>query len=164
MSREALAIRFAVSQRPDEQRMPVVQCADAVVDEEEAPGAWPADAGAEEETHTTPYGLINPAKVAMPPPEFLWLNEGERIEVEVEVHDGLVRWMPAEVLQVLVDGSFQATIHVPGDPFEDWFTWQDEGKDWRRPPLTRAEERLARRRAYLLFARDLKAPKRGCGK
>ena len=46
--------------------------------------------------------------------------------------DGVARWVPAEVLQLLVDGSFQARIQVPGDPFNDWFTWEDEGKDWRR--------------------------------
>ena len=34
---------------------------------------------------------------------------------------------------MLVDGQFQALVQVPGDPFEDWFTWGDEGKDWRRP-------------------------------
>ena len=34
---------------------------------------------------------------------------------------------------MLVDGSFQALVKTPGDPFEDWFTWEDEGKDWRRP-------------------------------
>ena len=35
--------------------------------------------------------------------------------------------------QVLVDGSFQALVKTRSDPFEDWFTWKDEGKDWRRP-------------------------------
>ena len=34
---------------------------------------------------------------------------------------------------MLVDGSFQALVKTPEDPFEDWFTWEDEGKDWRRP-------------------------------
>ena len=34
---------------------------------------------------------------------------------------------------MLVDGSFQALIKTRKDPFEDWFTWEDEGKDWRRP-------------------------------
>ena len=34
---------------------------------------------------------------------------------------------------MLVDGSFQALVQTRKDPFEDWFTWEDEGKDWRRP-------------------------------
>ena len=67
-----------------------------------------------------------------PPPEWRWPRDGEKLEVEVEADDGVARWVPAVVLQLLVDGSFQACIQVPGDPFNDWFTWEDEGKDWRR--------------------------------
>ena len=68
----------------------------------------------------------------VPPPGWRWPRDGERLEVEVEADDGVARWVPAVVLQLLVDGSFQACIQVPGDPFNDWFTWEDEGKDWRR--------------------------------
>ena len=68
------------------------------------------------------------------------LRDGEPLEVEAEVSEGVVRWVPAVVLQLLVDGSFQALVQVPGDPFEDWFKMEDEGKDWRRPkpPPTKA--------------------------
>eukprot|EP00964_Phaeocystis_antarctica_P026217 scaffold14754_cov39-Phaeocystis_antarctica.AAC.1 len=103
-------------------------------------------------------GLIAPPPV--PPPEWRWPRDGEKLEVEVEVpatlcdrgcnprwsrlqphvieaatlcdravrscrprstqvSDGVARWVPAVVLQLLVDGSFQARIQVPGDPFED---------------------------------------------
>ena len=68
----------------------------------------------------------------VPPPGWRWPRDGEKLEVEVEADDGVARWVPAVVLQLLVDGSFQACIQVPGDPFNDWFTWEDEGKDWRR--------------------------------
>ena len=100
-----------------------------------------------------------------PPPEWEWMIDGERLEVEAEVAPGDVRWVESQVLQVraprhsdtcacawyaqppgspvshmdgsrcaqvLVDGSFQALVQVPQDPFEDWFTWEEEGKDWRR--------------------------------
>ena len=53
--------------------------------------------------------------------------------MEVERDDGVNHWVPAVILQLLVDGSFQALVQVPGDPFEDWFKLEDEGKDWRRP-------------------------------
>jgi len=35
---------------------------------------------------------------------------------------------------VLVDGQFAARIELPdgSDRWEDWFTWQEEGSDWRR--------------------------------
>ena len=74
-----------------------------------------------------------------PPPEWQWPRDGEQLEVEVEGHDGVNHWVPAVVLQVLVDGMFQARVQVPDDPFDDWFTWEDEGQDWRRrckaPPV-----------------------------
>ena len=75
-----------------------------------------------------------PAPAPVPPSSWVWPHDGELLEVEVEGDDGVNHWVPAEVLQVLVDGQFQALVQVPGDPFEDWFTWEDEGKDWRRPP------------------------------
>ena len=38
----------------------------------------------------------------------------------------------AQVIAVLVDGYFQARISTKNDSWEDWFTWQEEGIDWRR--------------------------------
>ena len=37
-------------------------------------------------------------------------------------------------MQVLVDGQFEARIMLPdgSDQWEDWFSWQEEGTDWRR--------------------------------
>ena len=38
------------------------------------------------------------------------------------------------MLVVLVDGQFHARIELPdgSDQWDDWFTWQEEGIDWRR--------------------------------
>ena len=35
---------------------------------------------------------------------------------------------------MLVDGQFQARIELPdgSDAWDDWFSWQEEGVDWRR--------------------------------
>jgi hypothetical protein len=78
---------------------------------------------------------FDPAEV--PAPEgWAWPSEGERIEVEVQVADDAPPvWISSQVLvQVLVDGQFQARIVLPdgSDQWEDWFSWQDEGTDWRR--------------------------------
>ena len=74
--------------------------------------------------------------VSLPPPDgWRWVLEGETIEVEVAVNeDEPVAWVTAEVLTVLVDGSFQARIVLPdgSDEWDDWFSWQEEGSDWRR--------------------------------
>ena len=78
-----------------------------------------------------------------------WPRDGEHLEVEAEASDGVVRWVPAVVLQLLVDGSFQALVQVPGDPFEDWFTWEDEGTDWRRPKAAKVSKAAkARKTVY----------------
>ena len=57
------------------------------------------------------------------------------IEVEVQVSDDVPpAWIASTVLQVLVDGQFEARIVLPdgSDQWEDWFSWQEEGTDWRR--------------------------------
>ena len=48
--------------------------------------------------------------------------------------DAPPRWVQATVLVMLVNGQFQARIELPdgSDQWEDWFTWQEEGADWRR--------------------------------
>lgn len=74
--------------------------------------------------------------VAPPPPPagWQWPYEGEKLEVEVELENGSTKWVPATVRAVLVDSNFQCVIHQSKtEDFEDWFTWQDENKDWRRP-------------------------------
>ena len=54
------------------------------------------------------------------------------MEVEVE-NDGRNVWRPATVTAVLVDSWVQMEIHnPPASPWLDWFTWQEEGTDWRR--------------------------------
>ena len=70
-----------------------------------------------------------PVFVPPPPPPDGWVfpAEGERIDVEVAAEDGGdSAWVTAEVLRVLVDGSFLARIELPdlSDAWEDWFTWQ----------------------------------------
>ena len=51
-----------------------------------------------------------------------------------DAEDAPPEWVTAEVLAVLVDGSFRARIQLPdgSDQWDDWFTWEEEGKDWRR--------------------------------
>ena len=77
-----------------------------------------------------------PVPGAPPPPAgWKWLHEGETIEVEVAASEGApAAWVTAEVLVVLVDGTFQARIVLPdgSDQWEDWFSWKEEGMDWRR--------------------------------
>ena len=73
----------------------------------------------------------------LPPAHWVWPYEGERLEVEAEVAEGVNKWVTAQVVVVLTDGLFQARIDAP-EPFEDWFKWREEGTDWRRPPESRA--------------------------
>ena len=73
--------------------------------------------------------------IPAPPAGWVWPQEGEWIEVEVEVEQGRrTEWVPAHVLSVHVDGRFRAQIELPDgtDQWEDWFSWEDEGTDWRR--------------------------------
>ncbi|KOO53197.1 myb domain-containing protein, partial [Chrysochromulina tobinii] len=72
---------------------------------------------------------------SVPPNGWKWLHEGETIEVEVAAsEDAPAVWVTAEVLTVRIDGSFQARIVLPdgSDQWDDWFSWQEEGSDWRR--------------------------------
>ena len=63
-----------------------------------------------------------------PPPDWVWPHEGEKIEVEIEG----VGWVSATVAAVLTDSWFSADIAMADDAWTDWFTWQEEGVDWRR--------------------------------
>jgi len=70
-----------------------------------------------------------------PPNGWQWPLEGDKVEVEVAAsEDAPAVWVPAEVIAVLVDGTFQARIVLPdgSDQWEDWFSWKEEGSDWRR--------------------------------
>lgn len=79
---------------------------------------------------------IQPDTSPPPPPiGWQWPKEGERLEVEVEA-DGIALWCRAVVTAVLVDGWFSCRISDRrGDGLDwiDWFTWQEEDADWRRP-------------------------------
>ena len=46
-------------------------------------------------------------------------------------------WIRSQVKTVCIDGRFLVAIGGP-DPFEDWFAWHEEGKDWRRCKGTKA--------------------------
>ena len=48
-------------------------------------------------------------------------------------------WVPAQVKMRCAStaASMQAAVGGP-DPFEDWFAWHEEGKDWRRCKGTKA--------------------------
>ena len=98
-----------------------------------------------------------------PPPGWRWPRDGDKLEVEVEGDDGVARWQPAVVLQLLVDGSFQACIQVPGDPFNDWFTWEDEGKDWRRAGHSSSQSKGARVVSGQSFPKAPQPPGSGSG-
>ena len=74
-------------------------------------------------------------RVSPPPPPigWAWPVEGQEIEVEVTYGEHTI-WCAANIFTVLVDGWFAARIVLPddSDEWEDWFTWQEEGTDWRR--------------------------------
>ena len=70
---------------------------------------------------------------SQPPPEdWLWPIEKMRIEVEIEGPDGETKWVGATVCSVHLDSLFSAEIEGDGETWIDWFTWEDEGTDWRR--------------------------------
>jgi len=60
--------------------------------------------------------------------------------------DGPPAWIAAQVVVMLIDGQFQARIVLPdgSDEWEDWFTWKEEGSDWRRarPAAQTRKERV----------------------
>ena len=68
------------------------------------------------------------------------VDDSDTIEVEIEDDKGKTAWRRAEVLQVLTDGSFQAHITTKDDAWDDWFTWREEDKDWRRAPAKKKRE------------------------
>ena len=83
-----------------------------------------------------PQPQPQPQPSARPPPaEWLWPREGDWIEVEVAVkEESPPKWVAAQVVVMLIDGMFQAQIVLPDgtDEWLDWFTWEEEGSDWRR--------------------------------
>ena len=79
--------------------------------------------------------LVAAPHSSAPPDGWQWPLEGDKVEVEVaSSEDAPAVWVPAEVIAVLVDGTFQARIVLPdgSDQWEDWFSWKEEGSDWRR--------------------------------
>ena len=81
-----------------------------------------------------------------PPPDWEWPALDDVIQVEVTDSYGVTAWQRATVREVLVDGWFQAEIMVKGtlggrkECWEDWFTWREEGVDWRRLPSAAAKK------------------------
>ena len=70
-----------------------------------------------------------------PPAGWVWPREGDWVEVEVAVkEESPPSWIASQVVVMLVDGMFQARIVLPdgSDEWLDWFTWEEEGSDWRR--------------------------------
>ncbi len=83
--------------------------------------------------------LIAPGRARPPPPPagWVWPREGGVIEVEVQEEEGQpAAWLRATVTAVLEDGWFQALVRTPPDEagWHDWFSWREEGTDWRRVP------------------------------
>eukprot|EP00900_Chrysochromulina_parva_P024320 jgi/Chrpa1/6521/Chrysochromulina_OHIO_Genome00006881-RA len=82
-----------------------------------------------------PPPLPPPLPLPPPPPAgWRWPREGDRVEIEVE-EEGATLWRPATVVTVISSGPetgwFSARM-LHDDEWVDWFTWQEEGKDWRR--------------------------------
>ena len=46
--------------------------------------------------------------------------------------NGGTKWVPATVQSVHLDSTFSAEIEGADGTWIDWFTWEDEGTDWRR--------------------------------
>ena len=64
---------------------------------------------------------------------------GSRIDVEVaDVHGVGLEWREGVVTFVSDSGNFQAHVQEPDgsfdphDPFLEWFSQADEGREWRR--------------------------------
>jgi len=82
-----------------------------------------------------PPPLPPPLPLPPPPPAgWRWPREGDRVEIEVE-EEGATLWRPATVVSVISSGPetgwFSARM-LHDNEWVDWFTWQEEGKDWRR--------------------------------
>ena len=105
------------------------------------------------EQQQLPQGMSPVRDSSAPPNGWQWPLEGDTVEVEVAAsEDAPAVWVPAEVIAVLVDGTFQARIVLPdgSDQWEDWFSWQEEGSDWRRQVRTEpCEEGAGVQRASL---------------
>ena len=70
---------------------------------------------------------------AGPPESWEFPKEGDAIEVEVEGDGGVTNWEKAQVVELAPwNGSFKARIKTKDDSWDDWFTWREEGTDWRR--------------------------------
>ena len=80
-----------------------------------------------------PAASGNPGPSAPPPEDWRWPHEHMKIEVEIEGPDGELKWVPATVGSVHLDSLFSAEIQGDEkDTWVDWFTWEEEGTDWRR--------------------------------
>ena len=91
------------------------------------------------EQQQLPQGMSPVRDSSAPPNGWQWPLVGDTVEVEVAAsEDAPAVWATAEVIAVLVDGTFQARIVLPdgSDQWEDWFSWQEEGSDWRRQVRT----------------------------
>ena len=81
-----------------------------------------------------------------PPPPDGWAcpSIGDGIEVEVQLDEAspATCWVVAHVYSANPDGSFWATITLPddSDQWEDMFTWETEGNDWRRPEMSGVDD------------------------
>ena len=102
----------------------------------ELPGAAGASEAAGASGEGAPTRPLAAGPSQPPPDDWLWPMDGQRIEVEIEVEvdgEASARWVPATVMSVHLNSLFSADIQSPdGEVWTDWFTWEDEGSDWRR--------------------------------
>ncbi|KAL1508490.1 hypothetical protein AB1Y20_004591 [Prymnesium parvum] len=75
---------------------------------------------------------ISQQSLTPPPDGWEWPHEGDLIEVEIRDKYGETAWEKAKVNVVLTDGWFQARITTLLESWDDWFSWREEGVDWRR--------------------------------
>ena len=68
-----------------------------------------------------------------PPPPLPWKRPTvAKIEVNVRLGDGATEWQSAKVKVIVCDGKFEAQIGAGKEAWTAVFTWQQEGRDWRR--------------------------------
>ena len=112
----------------------VTAAAIAAVQQRPAAAASAEAAGAEAAALPVRRRIDDFLSAPPPPAGWTWPAEGECIDVEVQV-GGVDAWVTAEILsEILLNGTFLARINIPNlsDPWKVWFSWQDEGTDWRR--------------------------------
>lgn len=73
-----------------------------------------------------------------PPAEWKKVQVGDKINVDVQTDASPSSYSETATVTSVFNSVFKARIEA-NDPWEDWFTWDEEDKDWRRVPDGRAK-------------------------